>query len=43
MQLAEERAPAGFSRIEDVFSPGELEAIAAQYKVLTGLKPKPTA
>jgi 2-polyprenyl-6-methoxyphenol hydroxylase-like FAD-dependent oxidoreductase len=39
MQLAEERAPAGFSRIEDVFAPGELEAIAAQYKVLTGLKP----
>lgn len=43
MQLAEERAPAGFSRIEDVFAPGELEAIAAQYKALTGLKPKPTA
>ncbi|WP_437676694.1 hypothetical protein [Sorangium sp. So ce131] len=31
-------APDGFDRIEDVFAPGELEAIAAQYRVLTGLK-----
>lgn len=41
MQMAEARAPNGFARIEDVFAPGELEAIAARYKVLTGLKPKP--
>lgn len=38
MQLAQDRAPNGFDRIEDVFAPGELEAIAARYKVLTGLK-----
>lgn len=38
MQIAQERAPNGFDRIEDVFAPGELEAIAANYKVLTGLK-----
>lgn len=40
MQLAQERAPGGFERIEDVFAPGELEAMAARYKVLTGLRPK---
>lgn len=40
MQLAHERAPDGFERIEDVFAAGELEAIAARYKTLTGmLKP----
>ena len=39
MQLAHERAPDGFARIEDVFADGELEAIAARYKVVTGLKP----
>lgn len=38
MQLAQERAPEGFERIEDVFAPGELEAMAARYKVLTGLR-----
>ena len=38
MQIAQDRAPDGFDRIEDVFAPGELEAIAARYKVLTGLK-----
>ncbi len=37
MQLAHERAPGGFARIEDVFAEGELEAIAARYKTLTGL------
>ncbi len=40
MQLAQERAPDGFARVEDVFVPGELEAIAARYKVLTGLRAK---
>ncbi len=38
MQLAQERAPGGFDRVEDVFAPGELEAMAARYKVLTGLR-----
>ena len=38
MQLAQERAPDGFDRVEDVFAPGELEAMAARYKVLTGLR-----
>lgn len=40
MQLAYERAPQGFARIEDVFAADELEAIAARYKVLTGLRSK---
>lgn len=38
MQLAEERAPDGFSDVKDVFAPGELQAIADRYKQLTGLK-----
>ena len=38
MQLAQERAPDGFARVEEVFAPGELEAMAARYKVLTGLR-----
>jgi len=38
MQLAEERAPQGFERLEDVFAPGELEAISKSYQVLTGLR-----
>ena len=42
MQLAHERAPQGFERIEDVFADGELEAIAARYKVLTGLRREET-
>jgi 2-polyprenyl-6-methoxyphenol hydroxylase-like FAD-dependent oxidoreductase len=37
MQLAEERAPDGFERLEDVFATGELEAISKSYQVLTGL------
>jgi 2-polyprenyl-6-methoxyphenol hydroxylase-like FAD-dependent oxidoreductase len=36
MDLAEERAPQGFARIEDVFAPGELETIAASYKRVAG-------
>ncbi|WP_437291863.1 flavin-dependent oxidoreductase [Sorangium sp. So ce406] len=39
LQVAYERAPDGFDRIEDVFAPGELEGIAAHYKALSGLKP----
>jgi 2-polyprenyl-6-methoxyphenol hydroxylase-like FAD-dependent oxidoreductase len=38
MQLAEERAPNGFDRTEDVFAEGELQAMADRYKVLTGMK-----
>jgi len=36
MQLVEDRAPAGFARIEDVVSPDELAAIAERYKRLAG-------
>jgi 2-polyprenyl-6-methoxyphenol hydroxylase-like FAD-dependent oxidoreductase len=38
MQLAEERAPRGFADIDEVFAPGELQAMADKYKVLTGMK-----
>jgi 2-polyprenyl-6-methoxyphenol hydroxylase-like FAD-dependent oxidoreductase len=40
MQLAEERAPGGFARVEDVFAPGELEEIAARYKQVAGFDPE---
>ena len=36
MQLVEQRAPDGFSRIEDVLSPEELEGTAAGYKSIAG-------
>ena len=36
MQLAEERAPDGFDRIESVIAAHELEAIAARYKSVAG-------
>ncbi len=36
MQLAEERAPNGFSNIHDVIPQAELEAIAARYKQTAG-------
>jgi len=36
MQMAEERAPNGFTHVEDVFQPGELEGIAARYKAVAG-------
>jgi 2-polyprenyl-6-methoxyphenol hydroxylase-like FAD-dependent oxidoreductase len=36
MQLAEERAPNGFTRIEDVIPMAELEAISARYKAVAG-------
>lgn len=36
MDLAEERAPGGFAQVGDVFAPGELEAISAQYKQVAG-------
>jgi 2-polyprenyl-6-methoxyphenol hydroxylase-like FAD-dependent oxidoreductase len=39
LDLAAERAPAGFDRVEDVFAPGELAEIAARYKRVAGLMP----
>ena len=36
MQLVEQRAPDGFTRIEDVLTPAELEGTAAGYKQLAG-------
>jgi 2-polyprenyl-6-methoxyphenol hydroxylase-like FAD-dependent oxidoreductase len=40
LDLAEERAPAGFASVADVFAPGELEAIAATYKRTAGFVPQ---
>ena len=43
LDYAEERAPDGFERVEDVFAPGELEAIAARYKQVAGFaRPQPS-
>jgi len=36
MQIAEERAPQGFSHVHDVIPQAELEAISARYKQLAG-------
>ena len=36
MQLVEQRAPDGFSRVEDVLTPAELEETAAGYKRIAG-------
>ncbi len=36
LDMAEERSPAGFSAIGDVFADGELEGISAQYKQIAG-------
>ena len=43
MQMAEERAPGGFARLEDVFAAGELEAIAARYKAVAGFSKEAVA
>ena len=40
MQIAEERAPAGFAHIHDVIGPAELETIAARYKQTAGFDPE---
>jgi 2-polyprenyl-6-methoxyphenol hydroxylase-like FAD-dependent oxidoreductase len=43
LDFAEERAPDGFARVEDVFAPGELEGIAARYKQVAGFaRPQPS-
>jgi 5-methylphenazine-1-carboxylate 1-monooxygenase len=39
LDMAEQRSPDGFSNINDVFAPGELEAISAQYKQVAGFTP----
>jgi len=39
MELAEERAPHGFERVEEVFAPGELERLSAEYKRTAGFDP----
>lgn len=36
LDIAEQRAPEGFANIGEVFAPGELEAISAQYKQVAG-------
>ena len=36
MDLAEQRAPSGFTDVNEVFAPGELEEVAAQYRQLAG-------
>ena len=43
MQMAEERAPGGFARLEDVFAAGEMEAIAARYKAVAGFSKEAVA
>jgi 2-polyprenyl-6-methoxyphenol hydroxylase-like FAD-dependent oxidoreductase len=40
MQMAHERAPRGFARIEDVISRAELEAVTGAYKALAGFDPQ---
>ena len=39
LELAEARAPEGFQRVEDVFAPGELEALSSEYKRTAGFDP----
>ena len=39
MELAEQRAPNGFDRVEDVFAPGELEELSTRYKRTAGFAP----
>jgi hypothetical protein len=38
IDLVAARAPDGFQQLEDVVSPGELEAIAGQYRKLAGFE-----
>ncbi len=39
MELAEERAPDGFDNIDDVFAPGELQALSDEFKRIAGFDP----
>jgi 2-polyprenyl-6-methoxyphenol hydroxylase-like FAD-dependent oxidoreductase len=43
LDLAEERAPDGFASVDDVFAPGELEAISAQYRNVAGFSQRHVA
>jgi 2-polyprenyl-6-methoxyphenol hydroxylase-like FAD-dependent oxidoreductase len=43
LDLAEQRAPDGFTDVADVFAAGELEEIAASYKQVAGFVPGSTA
>ena len=38
--MAEERAPEGFDRLEDIFRPGELEDVARRYKQVAEFDPE---
>jgi 2-polyprenyl-6-methoxyphenol hydroxylase-like FAD-dependent oxidoreductase len=39
MELVEERAPNGFTKVEEIISVAELEEISARYKVTAGFDP----
>jgi 5-methylphenazine-1-carboxylate 1-monooxygenase len=39
LDMAEERSPNGFHAVSEVFGPGELESISAQYKQVAGFTP----
>ena len=39
MELAEERAPDGFDDVSDVFAPGELEELSAEFRRIAGFDP----
>jgi hypothetical protein len=39
MEIVEERAPSGFSNIEEIISLPELEEISTRYKVTAGFDP----
>lgn len=41
LDMAEQRSPAGFTDIGDVFAEGELEAVSAEYKQVAGLLRSP--
>lgn len=40
LELAEERAPGGFTKAEDLFAPGEREELSLAYRTLAGMEPE---
>ena len=40
MEIAEQRAPDGFENIDDVFEPGELQALSSRFKRIAGFDPE---
>ena len=40
MEIVEERAPEGFSNVDDIISRSELELISSRYKVTAGFDPE---